>query len=67
MRDTSPLHLLAVYGPLLLIGLAAGALRALTLRPGLEPQRRRLLGISWVLLVLLGTPSWLFLAATLRL
>ena len=66
MRDSSPLHLLAVYGPLLLIGLAAGALRALSQRPGLEPQRRRLLGLSWVLLVLLGTPLWLFVAATLR-
>jgi hypothetical protein len=67
VADRSPLHLLAVYGPLLLIGLAAGALRALGQRPGLPDTSRRLYGISWVLLLLLGTPAWLFLAATLRL
>ncbi|HSM93247.1 MAG TPA: hypothetical protein VLT47_10190 [Anaeromyxobacteraceae bacterium] len=67
MADRSPLHLLAVYGPLLLIGLAAGALRALGQRPGLPDGARRAYGISWVLLVLVGTPFWLLLAATLRL
>ncbi len=67
MSDRSPLHLLAVFGPLLLLGLASGALRALSQRPGLEPRPRRVLGISWVLLLLVGTPVWLFLAATLRL
>jgi hypothetical protein len=67
VADRSPLHLLAVYGPLLLIGLAAGALRALGQRPGLPDASRRLYGISWVLLLLVGTPAWLFLAATLRL
>lgn len=67
MADRSPLHLFAVYGPLLLLGLASGALRALSLRPGLEPSSRRAYGISWVLLLLLGTPVWLFLAATLGL
>ena len=67
MGDRSPLHLLAVYGPLLLIGLTAGALRALGHRPGIPDTRRRLYGISWVLLVLVGTPAWLFLAATLGL
>ncbi len=67
MGDRSALHLLAVYGPLLLIGLASGALRALGQRPGLTDSTRRLYGISWVLLLLVGTPAWLFLAATLRL
>ncbi len=67
MSDRSPLHLLAVYGPLLLLGLASGALRALSQRPGLEPTRRRALSIGWVLTLLVGTPVWLFLAATLRL
>jgi hypothetical protein len=67
MGDRSPLHLLAVYGPLLLIGLGSGALRALSQRPGLDDSTRRLYGISWVLLLLVGTPAWLFLAATLRL
>ncbi|MGB8932905.1 MAG: hypothetical protein WCC48_16795 [Anaeromyxobacteraceae bacterium] len=67
MGDRSQLHLLAVYGPLLLIGLASGALRALGQRPGLTGAARRGYGISWVLLLLVGTPAWLFLAATLRL
>ena len=57
--------LLAYLGPLLPIGFAAGALRALSQRPGLEPRRRRVLGISWVLLLLVGVPLWLFPAATL--
>ncbi len=67
MSDRSSLHLLAVYGPLLLIGLASGALRALGQRPGASPPARRAYGIGWVLLLLLGVPFWLFLAATLRL
>ena len=65
--DRSPLHLLSVYGPPLLIGLASGALRALGQRPGLPSSTQRALGISWVLLLLLGVPCWLFLAATLGL
>ena len=64
---SSPLRLLALYGPLLLIGLAAGALRALGQRPGLPDSSRRLYGIGWVLLLLVGTPIWFFLAATLGL
>lgn len=64
MSDRS-LHLLAVYGPLLVIGLVSGALRALGQRPGLPDPKRRAFGILWVLLLLLGVPFWLFLAATL--
>jgi hypothetical protein len=67
VADRSPLHLLALYGPLLLLGAAAGALRALGQRPGLPARTRRTFGISWVLLLLVGAPAWLFLAATLRL
>lgn len=67
MNDRSPLHLLAVYAPLLMIGLGSGALRALGQRPGLSGPRRRAFGVGWVLLLLLGVPCWLFLAATLRL
>jgi hypothetical protein len=67
MRDAPWLHLLAFYGPLLPIGFAAGALRALGQRPGLDPRRRRAYGISWVLLLLVGVPVWFFLAATLGL
>ncbi len=67
MNDRAPLHLLAVYGPLLLIGLGSGALRALGQRPGVSGQARRAYGIGWVLLLLLGVPFWLVLAATRRL
>jgi hypothetical protein len=52
---------------MLLIGLAAGALRALGQRSGLPASTRRAYGIGWVLLLLLGAPAWLFLAATLGL
>jgi len=55
-----------LYGPLLLLGLAAGALRALASRPGLPPGRRRGLQAAWVLLLLVGAPVWLVLAAVLR-
>ncbi len=56
-----------LLGPLLVLGFAAGIVRALAQRPGLEPTRRRALSIGWVLTLLVGTPVWLFLAATLRL
>jgi hypothetical protein len=55
-----------LYGPLLALGLVAGALRALAQRPGLPPARRRALSAGWVLLLLVGAPGWLFLAAALR-
>jgi hypothetical protein len=57
---------LLLLGPLVLLGFVAGALRALALRPGLAPSRRRALAASWVLLLLVGAPLWLFLAAALR-
>ncbi len=56
-----------VYGPLLLLGFAAGALRTVAQRPGLSPRRRRALQASWVLALLAGVPAWLVLAAVLRL
>jgi hypothetical protein len=52
--------LLLLLGPLLLLGFVAGALRAAALRAGLPLQA------SWVLLLLVGAPLWLFLAAALR-
>ncbi|MGC4000117.1 MAG: hypothetical protein QM767_22850 [Anaeromyxobacter sp.] len=58
-------HLL-LYGPLLALGFAAGALRVLARRPGLAPRRRRSLQAAWVLLLLAGVPLWLVLAAVLR-
>ena len=56
-----------LLGPLLLLGFAAGALRAAALRPDLPARRRRALQASWVLLLLVGAPLWLFLAVALRL
>lgn len=67
MSGRSPLALVLLLGPLLLVGFAAGALRALSLRPGTPPLRRRALTAAWVLLLLAGGPLWLFLAATLGL
>ncbi|WP_242355287.1 hypothetical protein [Anaeromyxobacter sp. SG64] len=59
--------LLVVFGPLFLLGFGAGALRALASRPGTNDRRRRALQAAWVLLLLGGTPLWLFLAAALGL
>jgi hypothetical protein len=59
--------LLALLAPLLLLGFAAGAVRALALRPGVAPRRRRAFQALWVLLLLVGAPLWLVLAAALRL
>jgi hypothetical protein len=63
----TPASLLLFFAPLLAIGFAAGALRALSRSPALPPRRRRALQASWVLLLLAGTPLWLLLAAALRL
>ncbi len=63
----SPASLLPVLLPLLVLGFAAGALRALAARDGLSPRRRRALQAAWVLALLVGAPVWLFLAAALRL
>ena len=52
--------------PLLLIGAAAGALRAASHRAA-EPGSRRLLTFAWIATLLFGAPLWLFLAATLGL
>ncbi len=57
--------LLGLFGPLLLLGFVAGALRALASRPGTSDRGRRALQAAWVLLLLGGTPLWLFLAAAL--
>ncbi len=62
----SPASLLSVLLPLLVLGFAAGALRALAARDGLSPRRRRALQAAWVLVLLAGVPLWLVLAAALR-
>ncbi len=53
--------------PLLLLGAVSGALRVLAQRPGLAPPRRRALQAGWVILLLVGVPLWLVLAAALGL
>jgi hypothetical protein len=58
--------LLLLAAPLLLIGAASGALRVLARQPGAEPRRRRALQAGWILLLLVGVPLWLVLAAALR-
>jgi hypothetical protein len=58
--------LLLLGAPLLLLGAAAGALRALSHHPALDPRRRRALQAGWVMLLLAGVPLWLVLAAALR-
>jgi hypothetical protein len=55
-----------LLGPLLLLGFAAGVVRALARRPGQPPRRTRTLQAAWVLLLLVGAPAWLVLAAVLR-
>ncbi len=55
-----------LLGPLLLLGFTAGVVRALAQRPGLALPSRRRLQAAWVLLLLLGAPAWLVLAAVLR-
>jgi hypothetical protein len=53
--------------PLLLLGAASGALRVLAQNPALPPRRRRALQAVWVLILLVGVPLWLVVAAVLRL
>jgi hypothetical protein len=55
---------LFVFGPFVLLGFLAGALYTMSRRPGLAEKTRRLYAILWVLVLLVGGPLWLFLAAT---
>ncbi len=61
-RLASPWQLLAVYGPVLLIAFAAGAVRVIAQRADLPDRRRRALEAAWVALLLVGVPLWLVLA-----
>ena len=61
------MDLLLLLLPLLLLGFAAGALRAWAALPQQTPRRRRLLQVGWVVLLLCGAPAWLVLAAVLKL
>jgi hypothetical protein len=60
------MKILLLGAPLLLIGAAAGALRALAQHTAFQPRSRRTLQAGWVLLLLVGVPLWLVLAAALR-
>jgi hypothetical protein len=65
--ELPPARLAALLAPLLAVGFAAGAVRALARRPETPPRRRRALQALWVLLLLVATPLWLVLAALLGL
>jgi len=60
-------NLLPLVAPLVLLGFAAGALRAWATLPQHTARRRRLLQFAWVALLLVGAPAWLVAAAVLRL
>ncbi len=64
---TDPIRLTLLALPLFALGFGAGALRALGRREGITPQRRRGYALAWVLLLLVGGPLWLVLAAVLKL
>jgi len=64
---SDPIRLALLALPLFALGFGAGALRALGRREGLPPERRRRYQLAWVLLLLVGGPTWLVLAAVLRL
>ncbi len=55
-----------LFGPLLALGFAAGAIRATARRGDRSPRGRRALQALWVVLLLAGVPVWLVLAAVLR-
>jgi hypothetical protein len=64
---SDPIRLALLAVPLFALGFGAGALRALGRREGLPPRRRRYFQAAWVLLLLVGGPTWLVLAAVLQL
>jgi hypothetical protein len=64
---SGPLRLTLLALPLFAVGFAAGGLRALARREDLPAARRRALSASWVVLLLVGAPTWLVVAALLRL
>ena len=58
-------HPAVLFLGFLALGTASAALFALSGRPGTDPARRRLYGILWMLLLLVGGPLWLVVAAGL--
>ncbi len=57
-------QILRIYLPLLLLGGLAGFVYTLSLRTP-PSARRRALQITWILMLLVGAPLWLFVATTL--
>jgi hypothetical protein len=57
-------YALRLYVPLFLVGVAAGVVHLLG-RRSRDPRRRRVLDITWILILLAGAPLWLILAAAL--
>lgn len=64
MRAHTLAYALRLYLPLFLIGVTAGFVHLLG-RRSRDPRRRRLLDITWILILLAGAPLWLFVAAAL--
>jgi hypothetical protein len=62
-----PIRLALLAVPLLALGFSSGALRTLARREDWSPRRRRACDVAWVLLLLVGVPTWLVAAAVLRL
>ncbi len=60
-------RLALLYGPLLVLGFAAGTLWALSHRPGIPPRARRIYAALWIVTLLAGAPLWLLFAATVGL
>jgi hypothetical protein len=56
-------HPLILFTGFLAVGTVSAALFAMAGRPGLSPERRRLYGILWVLVLVVGGPLWLVVAA----
>ena len=67
MTGLSGPHAAALFGGFLAIGILAASFFALAGRRDTPPVRRRLYGILWVLLLLVGGPLWLVAAAGLGL
>jgi hypothetical protein len=57
-------YALRIYLPLLVLGGTAGFVHAVA-RSRAERRQRRLYDLLWILMLLLGAPAWLFVAAAL--
>lgn len=66
MTIETPQQAAWIFGPLFLLAFTAGGLRVLGLRQA-DERRRRAYQIAWILLLLVGAPLWLFVAAALGL